>query len=168
MGLIVGASLLPGLQARALERIPVLPTPLAAQAALKALGQCRSEGYLVAVTVVNREGNVIAMLRDQDAGTYTVENSYNKAFTAVNLGRAYGLNTTAEIVKRAQAGKGPGIGSFPLPASPLSGLSYGAGGLVIKAGRVVIGAIGVSGSPGGDLDAACAASGLQAIQAALK
>ena len=101
-------------------------------------------------------------------GVHTLENSFNKAFTAVSFGRSYGLDSTAEIVKKSLAGSAPGMGSFPLPASPLQGLSYSAGGLVIKAGSVVIGAIGVSGAPNGGLDEACAIRGIQSIQPALQ
>jgi len=168
IGMLSGSLVLVGGPVHALEQLPILPTTSAAQAALKALEQCRLNGYAVAVTVVNREGNVIAALRDEHAGPHTFDNSFNKAFTANSLGRAYGLDSTGEIVNRSLAGKAPGIGSFPLPASPLRGLSYSAGGLVIKAGPVVIGALGVSGSPSGGLDEACAARGVQSIQAALK
>ena len=94
-------------------------------------------------------------------GVYTLDNSFNKAFTAVSFGRSYGLDSTAEIVKKSLAGSAPGMGSFPLPASPLQGLSY-------SAGSVVIGSIGVSGAPNGGLDEACAIRGIQSIQPALQ
>ena len=150
--------------ARALELVPVLPAGIAMQAAVEALNACTRDGYRVAVTVVNQEGNVVAALRSEQSGVHTLENSFNKAYTVISVGRSYGLDSTAEIVRRSQGGQAPGIGSFPLPASPLRGLSYSAGGLAIKARGTLIGAIGVSGSPSGAFDQACAARGLQLLQ----
>lgn len=57
-----------------------------------------------------------------------------------------------------------GIGEFPLPASPLKGLSYSVGGVNITSEGNLIGSIGVSGSPNGDLDENCAYEGLKAIR----
>ena len=165
---MAGLPLQPVVGVHALEMVPVLPTALAAQAALKALDTCRSDGYAVAVTVVNQEGNVIAALRSERSGSHTLEHSFNKAFTVVSLGRTYGLDSTSDIAKRFEGGKAPGIGSFPLAASPLKGLSYSTGGLVIKARGVVVGAIGVSGAPDGNVDQGCAARGLQLIQPQLR
>ena len=47
-------------------------------------------------------------------------------------------------------------------------LVLAAGGVVIKVGDQVIGAIAVSGAPGGDNDALCAKSGLDKIRDRLK
>jgi uncharacterized protein GlcG (DUF336 family) len=41
------------------------------------------------------------------------------------------------------------------------------GGLVVEAGGSLVGAIGVSGAPGGDADEACAKAGIDAIQSKL-
>jgi uncharacterized protein GlcG (DUF336 family) len=42
------------------------------------------------------------------------------------------------------------------------------GGIVIKIGDEVVGAIGAAGAPGADLDDACARAGLEKIQDQLK
>ena len=42
------------------------------------------------------------------------------------------------------------------------------GGLPIEAGGAVLGAIGVSGAPGGDADEACAKAGIKAIEEAIE
>lgn len=146
----------------ALPQQPILPTELAAVAAMKALESCEGKGLKVSVTVVNKEGNSIVMLRNQDAGPHTVENSYNKAFTAVSFGGAYGLKSTRSIVEKQNPVKG--IGSFALPAYPIRGLSYSIGGLNIISDNKIVGGIGVSGSPSGDQDEICAAEGLEAIR----
>jgi uncharacterized protein GlcG (DUF336 family) len=50
----------------------------------------------------------------------------------------------------------------------VDGTTGTAGGVPIKAGNVVIGAVGVSGAPGGDKDEACANAGIAKIAADLK
>jgi uncharacterized protein GlcG (DUF336 family) len=42
------------------------------------------------------------------------------------------------------------------------------GGVPIKAGNEVIGAVGVSGAPGGEKDEVCANAGIAKVEAALK
>ena len=150
----------------ALEQQPVLPVALAAEAALKALQTCQAQNYAVAVTVVNREGNTITLLRHQDAGVHTATNSFNKAFTTVSFGRAYGLTSTRAIIAATKPGRG--IGDYPLLASPMPGLSYSVGGVALQSGGVVIGAIGVSGTPSGDRDEQCALAGIEAIKTKLR
>lgn len=150
----------------AVEQQPVLPVALATEAALKALAACETKKLAVAVTVVNREGNMIMMVRHQDAGVHTAQNSFNKAFTAVSFGRAYGLTSTRAIVEATKPGRG--IGDFPLPASPLPGLSYSIGGITLQSRGIDIGAIGVSGSPSGDQDEQCALAGVSAIRDQLR
>jgi hypothetical protein len=41
------------------------------------------------------------------------------------------------------------------------------GGLFVESGGSLVGAIGVSGAPGGDADEACAKAGIEAIQSKL-
>jgi uncharacterized protein GlcG (DUF336 family) len=158
---MAATTVLNGSTAIALEQQPVLSVALAAEMALKALETCRAQKFAVAVTVVNREGNMITMLRHQDAGVHTVPNSFNKAFTVVSFGRAYGFDSTRAIIDATKPGRG--IGDFPLPASPLPGLSYSIGGIALQSRGIVIRAIGVSGAPNGNLDEKCAKAGVQAI-----
>lgn len=162
---ITGA-ILAGSQAFALPTQPILPTTLALKAAILSVETCRKQGNKVTATVLNPEGNVLVMIRDESAGPHTVENSFNKAYTSVSFGRAYNLNSTRAIIAGIKPGKG--IGDFPLPASPLKGLSYSVGGVNITSNGALVGAIGVSGSPNGDLDENCAYAGIKAIQAELR
>jgi uncharacterized protein GlcG (DUF336 family) len=41
------------------------------------------------------------------------------------------------------------------------------GGLIVESGGSLVGAVGVSGAPGGDVDEACAKAGVEAIQSKL-
>ena len=122
----------------------------AAQAALKS---CRDSGYQATVAVVDRMGVVQVLLRDRFAGPHTVDMASAKAYTAVS----FRTNTT-ELAEATQPGR-PQSGIRNRP-----GLAAVGGGLMIEAGGSLLGAIGVSGAPGGREDDACAAAGIAAIR----
>lgn len=126
----------------------------ALKAAQAALEKCRKDGAQIAVAVVDRGGNTQALLRDRFAGAHTVETAANKAWTAAS----FKINTT-ELARETEAGKSmSGIRNLPRVVAV-------GGGLPIQAGGALVGAIGVSGAPGGAADEACAAAGIKAIQA---
>ena len=70
---------------------------LAQTVANAAIAQCRTMGYKISVTVVDREGLPLVMLRDDGAGLSTPEGSDRKAYTA----RAFS-QPSADFVKRLQ------------------------------------------------------------------
>jgi uncharacterized protein GlcG (DUF336 family) len=117
---------------------------------------CEAEGNRVSVTVVGREGQVIVLLRGDGSSPHTVENSRRKAYTARTFRRSSG--EFAKLVK-----DNPTTGLVHL-----HGVIAAQGALPIKVGDDVIGAVGVSGSPGGDKDEACAKAGLDKVAAELK
>lgn len=125
----------------------------ALKAAQAALAKCRDEGYQVAVVITDRNGLPQVMLRDRYAGAHTPDTAQRKAWTAASF-----RSGTSEMVPVTAAG------------TSLSGIRHveGAimlgGGLVIDAGGSTVGAIGVSGAPGGDLDDLCAQAGIDAIE----
>jgi uncharacterized protein GlcG (DUF336 family) len=110
----------------------------------------------VTVAVVGRTGEVIVQLRGDDASPHTFENSQRKAFTA----RTFRI-PSGEFAQRAKDGQL----AFALQ---LTGIVAAQGGLPIKAGDEVIGAVAVSGSPGGDKDEACAKAGIDRVADQLK
>lgn len=122
----------------------------AAQAALKS---CRDRGFQAAVAVVDRMGVVQVLLRDRFAGPHTPDMATAKAYTAAS----FRTNTT-ELAEASQAGR-PASGIRHRP-----GVAAVGGGMLIEAGGSVLGAIGVSGAPGGREDDACAAAGIAAIR----
>ncbi|HET7728823.1 MAG TPA: heme-binding protein [Usitatibacter sp.] len=128
-------------------------TPEAAlKAAQAALAKCRADGYQVSVAVVDRAGLTQVLLRDRFAGPHTVEAATNKAWSAVSF-----RTNTAELEKGIRANPGmAGLRHFPRATTV-------GGGMMVEAGGSMLGAIGVSGAPGGDADDACAAAGLKAI-----
>ena len=112
---------------------------LAQTVANAALAQCRSMGYKISVTVVDREGLPIVMMRDDGAGLSTPEGSDRKAYTA----RAFS-QPSAAFVKRLED-RPDTVGS-----RQYTRVLALAGGLPIKAGDEIVGAVGVSGTPGKD------------------
>lgn len=135
-----------------------LMTPETALAAARAaFDDCRRQGYQVSVAVVDRFGVVQVLLRDRFAGAHTVSVASDKAWTAASFRIA-----TAALGEETQ----PGKPMSALRAHPRV-LAAG-GGLVIEGGGTMLGAIGVSGAPGGDADASCARAGINAITDALE
>ena len=122
----------------------------AAQAALK---KCRDSGYQATIAVVDRMGVTQVLLRDRLAGPHTVDMASAKAWTAASF-----RFSTAQLEDATQAGK-PQSGIRNRP-----GVAAVAGGLTIEASGSLLGAIGVSGAPGGREDEACAAAGIAAIR----
>jgi uncharacterized protein GlcG (DUF336 family) len=128
---------------------------LAQTIATAAIAQCRSMGYKISVTVVDREGLPIVMMRDDGAGLHTPEGSDRKAYTA----RAFS-QPSAAFVKRLEE-RPESVGS-----RHYSRVLALAGGLPIKVGDEIVGAVGVSGTPGKDDD--CAQAGIDKVADQLK
>ncbi len=130
---------------------------LANQIATATIAACSASGYAVAVTVVDRAGGVRAMQRADNAGAHTLAASQQKAFTSASA-----KNTTLAMMEGAQ--KNPAAANLiHIPGFLLLG-----GGVPVKAGNEVIGAIGVGGAPGGHLDEQCAMVALDKVKDQLK
>lgn len=125
-----------------------------AQATVEA---CAAKNFNVAATVVDRAGIVRTMLRADRAGPHTVEASRAKAYTAASA-----RNNTSAIMDNAE--KNPAARHL----AAIEGFLLLGGGVPVKAGDEVIGAVGVGGAPGGHLDEECANAGIAKVQAKLK
>ena len=128
---------------------------LAQAVAQAALEQCQSMGFKVAVAVLDRGGQMIVLLRGDGAGLHTPEGAERKAFTARTFSQP-----SADFVKRLLE-RPDTAGSVHYTRV----LALG-GGLPIKAGNEVIGAVGVSGSPG--KDDVCSQAGIDKVADQLK
>jgi uncharacterized protein GlcG (DUF336 family) len=129
-------------------------TPEVAQKAVTAAMQhCRDKGYQVGVAVVDRSGTLVSYVRDRFAGPHTVDMAINKAWTAVSF-----KTPTLDLAQETQPGK-PMSGIRALPRVIAAG-----GGVPIETSGSLLGAIAVSGAPGGDLDEVCAKAGIKAIE----
>ena len=130
---------------------------LANQLAAASVAACATNGYNVAATVVDRAGVVKAVQRADNAGPHTLASSQQKAFTSASA-----KNTTLAIMESAQ--KNPAAANLVnIPGYLLLG-----GGVPLKVGNEVIGAIGVGGAPGGNLDEQCALVAIEKIKDQLK
>ena len=133
--------------------VRILTPETALKAAQAALKSCRERGFQASVAVVDRMGVVQVLLRDRFAGPHTPDTASAKAYTAVS----FRTNTT-ELAEASQPGRAAsGIRHRP-------GIAAVGGGMMIEAGGSLLGAIGVSGAPGGREDDACAAAGIAAIR----
>lgn len=136
----------------ALVSVKQMTTEVALKAAQAALADCRERGFQVAVAVTDRFGNVQALLRDRFAGVHTLRVAQGKAWTAASF-----KIPTTELAKATGAGnEASGIRTVP-------GVIAIGGGLPVQAAGSLVGAIGVSGAPGGSSDDDCAQAGIDAI-----
>jgi uncharacterized protein GlcG (DUF336 family) len=120
------------------------------------LEQCTKDGYKVSVTIVDKGGNVAAQLRGDGTGPHTMEFSRLKAYTARTRNQ-----TSLQTMKLLEDPANAFIRQIP-------GVVGVGGGVPIRVGTEVIGAVGVSGAPGGEKDEVCANAGLAKVADALK
>lgn len=153
LALALPAFTLPAGAQDATYSVRMLAPETALAAAQAALRKCRDSGWQAAVAVVDRAGVAQVMLRDRFAGAHTPRTAIGKAWTAASF-----RTSTTELARMSQPGQ-PQSGIRNLPNAVLLG-----GGLLIEAQGSILGAIGVSGAPGGDADDACARAGIDAIR----
>ncbi|MBI2177535.1 MAG: heme-binding protein [Candidatus Tectomicrobia bacterium] len=157
----IGVALLSGLAlaapASAQMDVKDISLKAAQELANATLEDCAKKGFRVAVTVVDRDGRVKLIIRGDGTGPHTLSTSRRKAFTALTF-----KATTIATVERVA--KNPGAANL----KDISGVLLLGGGVPIKVGSEVVGAVGVSGAPGGDKDEACAMVGLKKIEGMLR
>jgi uncharacterized protein GlcG (DUF336 family) len=123
--------------------------------AMAAAHACYKQGYQVAVAVVDRYGNLLAFVRNPLAGAHTIRLAQDKAYTAATI-----QDSTLAMGPQLQFLRG------------VKHVSLVGGGVAIKVGGYMYGAVGVSGAPmkkkPGDLDDQCARTGIKAIQEQLE
>src|SRR3954468_9116615 len=110
---------------------------LAQEAAAAALAQCRKDGHHVSVTVLDRAARTKVIVNDDGANPHSFDHSYRKAYTALTYRTPSGEYGRRQVQNPAAAG-----------VLHLPNITTAAGGLTIRAGKEVVGAIAVSGSPG--------------------
>jgi uncharacterized protein GlcG (DUF336 family) len=130
---------------------------LALEAAKVAIETCRGLDQKVGVSVIDSAGALKVLLATDGAAARGVQNSTYKAQTALTF------NTpTSKLAEQAKSDK---TLAEKLAANP--NLLSRAGGIPIKVGNEVIGAIGVGGARGSEKDEACALAGLEKVQSRL-
>lgn len=141
--------------AEGLVETKLLSLDLARTIADAAIEACRKDGYQVSVVVVDRGGRTLVLLRDVFSNQYFSELAQGKA-NAVVLS---GVSTAELKVNRSDM-----IDELNL----LDGVMVLRGGLPIQLAGSMIGAVGVSGAPGGDKDEICARAGIEAVREELE
>jgi uncharacterized protein GlcG (DUF336 family) len=139
-----------------------VPLELALEAAHAALSACKANGYNVTVTILDPDLSTRIVLRGDGAPEGTVQIGYRKAYTVIKTGMS-----SADFGKSIPAPPRPPAGAPPGPPGPVNGdpnLITWAGGLPIKSGGTLLGAMSVSGAPGGEKDEACVKAGLEKIE----
>jgi uncharacterized protein GlcG (DUF336 family) len=152
-----------GAQAQGLVTTQKLSATLANELVGETVAQCAQKGYQVVAVVVDLDGVRQALLRGNGAPIHSMDNAYYKAYSAASLTLARKEDSTKAVAER-MAKAAP----TTVPQTPLPNVTYAVGGVTIMAGGAAIGAIGVSGAPGGQLDDDCARAALAKIQGRMK
>ena len=129
---------------------------LAVDMAAAAVEDCSSKGYNTVAVVVDRSGYIKALHRADNARPHAIDIAIRKAHTAAMVG--YETRILAENI---------GKGVTPASITNTPNFTSLLGGFPIKVGNEVIGGIGVSGAPGGPLDAACVETAFKKVQGRL-
>jgi uncharacterized protein GlcG (DUF336 family) len=144
-------------QAQAVRSERNMSLELANQIAGATVAACLAGGYNVTAAVVDRAGQLRALQRADNAGPHTIEAAQAKAYTSASA-----KNATLAMMEAAQ--KNPAAANLVhIPGFLLLG-----GGVPVKLGNEVIGAVGVGGAPGGHLDEQCAVAALDKFKDQLK
>jgi uncharacterized protein GlcG (DUF336 family) len=152
-----------GAHAQGLVTTQKLSAPLANELVGQAVASCGQKGYMVTAVVVDLDGVRQAMLRGNGAPIHTLDNAFYKAYSAASLTLSRKEDSTKAVADRIS--KNP---PSTVPQTPLPNITYATGGVTIMVGGVAIGAVGVSGAPGGQFDEQCARDALAKIQDRMK
>ena len=146
--------------AAAADAPKALPLDQAITVAQAAIAQCKANGYNVTVMVMDPDYATRLVLRSDAAAARTVEIARRKAYTVIKMRMSSG-----EFGKSVPAPKTPPTpGTMPPGVNGDDNLITFAGGKQIIVGGEVVGALSVSGAPGGDKDEACADAGLAKLK----
>ena len=129
----------------------LLSLDMARTIAAASIEACRKDGYQVSVVVTDRSGEPLVVMRDVYSNQYFTQLAHGKTNAVIMA------NTTSAELRRNRADM---VNELNL----LDGVMVLAGGVPVQVAGSLVGAVGVSGAPGGDLDEACAQAGVDAVQ----
>jgi uncharacterized protein GlcG (DUF336 family) len=132
---------------------PVLTGEMTAKMVQEPFDQANKDGLFVTVSIVDKSGQTLSVLRHHNAGVHTLRASYKKAFTACSQKRE-----TAEIAKGVKEGY------IHKDVQYLDeNISIMDGGIPIFMDGKVVGGIGVGGAHGSE-DVRIAKVGLEVLK----
>jgi uncharacterized protein GlcG (DUF336 family) len=137
--------------AEGLVQAKLLSLDMARTIAGAAIEACRKDGYQVSVVVTDRSGEPLVVMRDVYSNRYFTQLAHGKTQAVLMA------NTTSAELRKNRADM---VNELNL----LDGVMVLAGGVPVQVAGSLVGAVGVSGAPGGDLDEACAQAGVDAVQ----
>jgi uncharacterized protein GlcG (DUF336 family) len=161
--LVVSCALANSAHAQGVITVQKLSAQLANELVGQSVANCAAKGYLVTAIVVDLDGVRQAVLRGDGAPIHSLDNAYYKAYTVASLGLSRKEETTKAIADRLA--KNP---PSNVPQTQLPNVTFAQGAVAITAAGHTIGAVGVSGAPGGHLDEECARAALAKIRDRIK
>lgn len=122
-----------------------------------AMASCHAQGRSAVVTVIDRGGHLLALQRDDNVGPHNTEAARKKAFTALST-----KTPSRQLAENAR--------TQPESANltTIDSLLLIGGGVPVKVGNEVIGAIGVGGAGGAAFDESCALHAIEQVIATKK
>ena len=150
-------------QAQGVVTTHKLSAALANELVGESVAQCARNGYKVVAVVVDLDGVRQALLRGDGAPIHSMDNAYYKAYTVASMGLARKEETTKQIADRMAKAPPSSVPVFPLP-----NITYAQGAVAVTVNGETVGAIGVSGAPGGNFDEDCARAALGKIKDRMK
>ncbi|HEX2387437.1 MAG TPA: heme-binding protein [Candidatus Binatia bacterium] len=140
-----------------------LSAALANELVGQAVAACAQKNIAVVAVVVDLDGVRQAVLRGDGAPIHSVDNAYYKAYSAASLTLSRKEESTKQVADRIA--KNP---PSNVPQTPLPNVTYSQGGITLMSGGKPIGALGVSGAPGGNIDEECGRTALDKIRDRMK
>ena len=116
------------------------------------MAACHAEGKSAVVAVVDRGGNLIALQRDDSVGPHNTDAAVRKAFTALST-----KTPSRTLANNARAN--PDSSNL----NTINDLLLIGGGVPLKFGNDVIGAIAAGGAGGAMQDESCALKGIEKV-----
>lgn len=141
-----------GLASDLIEKKSDITLELATNLATETLSQCHNEGKFGVVSIVDRGGNLVLVMRDNNVGPHNTIASQRKAYTALST-----KVETRTLMKKAQ------MDTESSNLNTINELLLLGGGVPIKYNSETIGAIGVAGMGGSEFDEKCAVQAIKKI-----
>jgi uncharacterized protein GlcG (DUF336 family) len=149
--------------ASAADAPKTLPLAAAIEVAQAAIAACKASDYNVTVMIMDPDYATRLVMRSDAANPRTLEIARRKAYTVIKMGMSSG--DFGKTVPKPEGPVPPRTPGAPIPGvNGDDNLITFAGGKQIKVGGEVVGAISVSGAPGGDKDEACVDAGLAKLK----
>ncbi|UCV06029.1 GlcG/HbpS family heme-binding protein [Dechloromonas denitrificans] len=148
------------------QTAPATPAPpargpsfeLALEAAQAAIDSCKARDQKAAVSVVDSAGVLRVLLATDGASPRGVSSSTNKAVTALTF-----KAPTSQLAERVKTDK-----ELADKIAANTNFNARAGGVLLSVGGEVVGAVGVGGARGSNVDEECGLVGVQKIQGRLR